>query len=166
MVSRAKHLWLAAALVTAAACTTTSSSSTYTPPFDALSFCPTGAVGVGFDLLIGDAKNTDQIAVQVNVEGDPTQLYTFSRRPGGSEESLEVDLTHYDADRYKHITVVAVARLYGKGVSSASKTTQIDNDCTNVHLLFGVGGDHCFADSDCKNATCGSNNCCGGSYCY
>jgi hypothetical protein len=132
-------------------------------PPTSIGYCPSGAVGLYVDLF-GEDKNTDEIALQISIEGAQSLRKSFKRQPGGTYETLEIDLANYDADRYKHMTVIGVARLNGKAVASGHQVQQIDNNCTSVDLLLS-GASTCLDDSDCAAGVTCTNNCCGGSYC-
>jgi hypothetical protein len=122
------------------------------------SCCPSNAVGVSFDLF-EEGANTDEIDVMVAIENQPAKVMTFTRSPGGEKETLEIDIDYKD-NLYKHINVVAVARLKGKKVGSASDNAQIDNNCTNISLFISTGGSGCIRNDDCTSSITGSSQTC------
>jgi hypothetical protein len=130
-------------------------------------FCPSKAIGLTVDYL-GESKNSEELELQISIDTRmPFRTPKYTHSLGGTKETLEIDLSDYEHDRFKMMTVIAVVRRGGMRVGAGRQTREIENDCTSIDLLLDDTSykSDCLYDSDCSTGVVCSNNCCGNNYC-
>jgi hypothetical protein len=128
-------------------------------------YCPSGKVGLSLTLY-NEAKNTDEIDLVVWVDGKMKLDQQFTRKPGGEKETVEIDLAHYEVDKYSMVSATVVAKLRGKVVAGGRDSAQIDNKCTALTIFASPStlSTWCVTSADCTGSTTCTNNCCS-NYC-